>query len=232
MPSISNAVTEVVSGDPVIQQCMARGFTNYSKLARSIQPLVSQLLGREVSVDSVKMALIRYSSRISREAQVRREVLEVLAKSSVEVRTDIVIITLRLHALSYVVDFLSKVMAEARFAAVMQSVKTITVVLDSETASKCLPMLKSEDIVDIQRDQAAIVIVSPIEIISTPGVLAYIANVLAQNHVNITHIESCYTDTIIIVARNDLEKAFTVIMKHIDSARKRLNRELKHPQHG
>ncbi|MEL9941072.1 MAG: ACT domain-containing protein [Ignisphaera sp.] len=228
MPSISDVVADVVSGDPIIQQCMARGFINYSKLAKNIQPLVSQLLGKEVSTDSIKMALIRYSNKIGRETQIRRDVLEVLAKSSIEIRTDIVIITLKLHALSYVASLFSKVMTKARFVAIMQSVKTITIVLDNETANEYLPMLKSEDIVDIQRNQAAIVIVSPVEIMSTPGVLAYIANVLAQNNVNITHIESCYTDTIIIIAREELEKAFTVIMRHIDSARKRLNKEPKH----
>ena len=93
-PSISDIVAEIVSGDPIIQRCMARGFINYSKLARSIQPLVSQLLGKEVSVDSIKKVLIRYSSKIGREAQIRRGVLEVLAKLSIKVRTDIVITTL------------------------------------------------------------------------------------------------------------------------------------------
>ena len=119
-----------------------------------------------------------------------------------------------MYALSYVVNFLSKVMAEARFATMMQGVKTMTTMLDNETANECLSMSKSEDVVGIQRDWAAIVIVSPIEVMSAPGVLAYIVNALAQNHVNITHIESCYTDTV-IVTRNDLEKAFPVIMKHI-----------------
>ncbi|MEM0247851.1 MAG: hypothetical protein QXT53_01910, partial [Ignisphaera sp.] len=80
MPSISDVVADVVSSDPIIQQCMARGFINYSKLAKNIQPLVSQLLGKEVSTDSIKMALIRYSNKIGRETQIRRDVLEVLAK--------------------------------------------------------------------------------------------------------------------------------------------------------
>ncbi|MDK6029157.1 ACT domain-containing protein [Ignisphaera sp. 4213-co] len=224
MSSVSDIVTDVVSSDPIIQQCIGRGIVNYSKLAKMLHPIISQLLGKEVSVDSIKMALIRYSSKAGRERQVRREVLEVLARSSIEIRTDITIVTLRSSALSYVIAFLSKLMSEARFIAIMQSVKTITIVLDRETANEYLTIIKSDDVINVQKDQAAIIIVSPIEIVTTPGVLAYIANVLAQNNINITHIESCYTDTIIILSKNDVEKAFSIIMKHIDSARKRLEK--------
>ncbi|MEM4617680.1 MAG: ACT domain-containing protein, partial [Ignisphaera sp.] len=82
--------------------------------------------------------------------------------------------------------------------------------------------LNKDDIMNIQRDYSAIVIVSPIEIMYTPGVLSYITNILALNGINIVHIESCYTDTIIVVSREDLIKAFQVLSKHIDISKKLL----------
>jgi hypothetical protein len=56
-----------------------------------------------------------------------------------------------------------------------------------------------------------------------PGVIAYVASVLSQHGVNIVHIESCYTDTVIVVSKEDLERAFTLIVRHIEGAREMLS---------
>ena len=223
MSSISQVVTEVVTSDPTLRQCVARGIVNYRKLAKLLQPMISQVLGKDVSVDAIKVALLRSSSKIGEEKGVRREVLDVIAKSSVELRTDITIIVVRSPATSYITQLLTKIVQRARFVAVMQSVIATTIVIDKDAAEELLKNIRREDIIDVQRDQAAIVIVSPEEIMKVPGVLAYIANVLAQNNINIVHVESCYTDTIIIVSKGDLEKAFNVIMKHIEGAKKMLS---------
>jgi aspartokinase len=221
--SISQVVTEVVAGDPILRQCVARGIVNYRKLAKLLQPMISQVLGKDVSVDAIKVALLRSSSKIGEEKGVRREVLDIIAKSSVELRTDITIIVVRSSTTNYITQLLTKVVQRARFVAVMQSVIATTIVIDRDVAEELLKNIRREDIIDVQRDQAAIVIVSPEEIMKIPGVLAYIANVLAQNNINIVHVESCYTDTIIIVSKSDLEKAFNVIMKHIEGAKKMLS---------
>jgi predicted amino acid-binding ACT domain protein len=120
---------------------------------------------------------------------------------------------------------LTKLAIKSRFIAVMQSITTATIVLDNDTADEFIKNIDSNDIIYVQRDQAAIVIVSPEDIMYTPGVIAYISNILAQNSINIIHIESCYTDTIIIVSRGDIQKAFDILMRYIDAAKKMLEIE-------
>ena len=56
-----------------------------------------------------------------------------------------------------------------------------------------------------------------------PGVIAYVASALSQHGVNIVHIGSCYTDTVIVVSKEDLERAFTLIVRHIERAREMLS---------
>jgi|UniRef100_A0A7J2U2U1 aspartokinase len=223
MSSVSQAVTEVVSGDPILRQCVVRGIVNYRKLAKMLQPMVSQILGKEIPIDTIKVALLRYTSRVGGEKSVKKEVLDVIARSSVELRTDITIIVVRSTAINYIAQLLAKIVSKARFMAVMQSVVATTIVVDKDSAEEILKSVKKDDVIEVQRDQAAVVIVSPEEIMNVPGVLAYIANVLSQNNINIVHIESCYTDTIIIVSKNDLEKAFSTIMRHVDGAKKMLS---------
>jgi len=223
LTSVSQAVAEVLMGDPVLRQCIARRVVNYRRLARVLQPAVSRVLGREVPVDTIKVALLRYSRTVGEEGGVRREVLEVLARSSVELRTDITIVIVRSAALSYLARLLPRLLSGARFVAIMQSALAATLVLDHATAEELLKEVGEGDIIEVQRGQAAIVIVSPREIMRVPGVIAYVASVLSQHGVNIVHIESCYTDTVIVVSKEDLERAFTLIVRHIEGAREMLS---------
>lgn len=232
MSSISQTVYEAVSGDPILQQCIGREIVNFTKLAKKLKPLVSQIVGRDVPVESIKMALIRHSYKIVSEKHIYgREVLDVLARSSIELRTGISIIIIRSRAFHTVLSLLTKLSMKSRFTAIMQSIVTTTIVLDSDTAEEFLKSIDGSDVVQIQRDQAAIIVVSPEAIMYTPGVIAYISNILAQNSINIVHIESCYTDTIIIVSRGDVEKAFNILMKYIDAAKRALQSENKFTRH-
>jgi hypothetical protein len=222
LASISKVVAEVVLGDPILRQCLSRRVVNYRKLAKTLQPVVSMILGEEVSVDAVKIALLRYSKSLEEERSVRREILEILARSFVELRTDITIAIIRSAAGGRVAQLLVKIMSRARFVAIMQSATATTLVLDRETAEELLSGIDGDDIIEAQKGQAAIVVVSPREIMTVPGILAYITNALSQHGINIIHIESCYTDTLIVVSKDDLERAFSVLVKHIEGAREML----------
>ena len=57
----------------------------------------------------------------------------------------------------------------------------------------------------------ALVVISPQEIVSTPGVLNNIISHFSMNKVNIEEIISCYRDTIIIVDENDSAKSYQIV---------------------
>ncbi|RLG77885.1 MAG: hypothetical protein DRO12_00885 [Thermoprotei archaeon] len=221
MSSISQIVKEVVTSDPCTLQCIINDIVNYSKLSRRIATLVSELVGRDVSIDTIKMALIRFADKAIKEfSLLKRDVVDILARSSIEIRTGITVLTLRNIGFAKIAPLVPSLTQKARFIAIMQSLLVTTLVLDNETAEEIVQKLEKDYVVQLQKDYAAIVIVSPIEIMYTPGVVAYITNVLALNNINIVHIESCYTDTIIVVSKGDLLKAFQVLSKHIDAAKK------------
>ncbi|MEM1526073.1 MAG: ACT domain-containing protein [Ignisphaera sp.] len=221
MSSISQVVKEIVTSDPCTLQCILSDIVNYSKLSRKIAPLVSEILGRNVPPDTVKMSLIRFADKALKEfSLIRRDVMYILARSSIEIRTGITIITLRNTGFMKIATMIPLLTHRARFIAIMQSLLVTTIILDNEAAEEVLRKLEKEDIINLQKDYAAIVIVSPLEIMYTPGVISCISNILAMNNINIVHIESCYTDTIIAVSKDDLLKAFQVLSKYIEASKK------------
>lgn len=221
MSSISQVVKEIVTSDPCTLQCILSDIVNYSKLSRKIAPLVSEILGRNVPPDTVKMSLIRFADKALKEfSLIRRDVMYILARSSIEIRTGITIITVKNTGFMKITTMIPLLTQRARFIAIMQSLLVTTIILDNEAAEEVLRKLEKEDIINLQKDYAAIVIVSPLEIMYTPGVISCISNILAMNNINIVHIESCYTDTIIAVSKDDLLKAFQVLSKYIEASKK------------
>ena len=57
--SITNAVKEVVNNDLSFQDSLQRDYCNISALARIIKPKIDQVLGRNISIESIVTALKR-----------------------------------------------------------------------------------------------------------------------------------------------------------------------------
>jgi hypothetical protein len=76
-----------------------------------------------------------------------------------------------------------------------------------------------DDVVEILEDQAAVILVSPRDIVETPGVVALIASTLYENDINVTQIVSCYNDTIVLVDAMKAWEAYRVLETLIKSMR-------------
>jgi len=231
--SVSEAVRRVVEANPSLQECLMSGIVNYSELARKLQPLLTSILGRAVSIDAIKMALIRYADKMGKNklTEFGTRVLEVLARSELEIRTGITVATFSISVLPQIMEVARQLVGKARFFAIMQALTTITIIMDNESFEYIKKLIDERYIVHVMRDQVAVIIVSPIEIIETPGVLAYITSILARNNVNIVQVESCHTDTVLIISKNDLVRAFQLLNEVIELARQYLRALQSSAQH-
>ena len=224
--SVSEIVRRIIDAEPYLRECLAKGVINYSKLAKIIKPLVEHILNSKCSLNTLKMSLIRYAQKTQSKAgiedKIRRSVMEILAKSSLEVKTGISVITLKINALPSVIKIVSELLGTTRFLTIMQGLTTVTMIVDDEHYSLIEKYVNKNDIVYSVRDQAAILIVSPMKIISTPGFIAYITSLLARSNINILQIESCHTDTVIIVSKNDMMKTLQLLAEAIELSKKYL----------
>ena len=60
-------------------------------------------------------------------------------------------------------------------------------------------------------DCTMVVVHSPEELEATPGVVAFLATLLAEQNVNIIEFISCWTETIMVVEKKDSLKAYEVL---------------------
>jgi len=220
--SLSGIVRRIVDADPCIRECLARGVVNYSELARRIKPLVEAESGRGASLEALKAALLRYSHRLKSGEQEtpQHRLLEVLARSALELRTGVVVATVRLHVLPKLAQVVAELIGKSRLLFLMQSITSVTVTVSSEYFDEIVRRLGEESFIEIYRDHAVLVIVSPREVIEVPGFIAHVTGILARNGINISQIESVHTDTILVMKLEDALKAFQLLREAIEVAKK------------
>jgi len=219
---VTRAVQELLLAKPVLLAALGMGVVNYSALARALRGEVERRLGREVSEASVKVALIRFRERLSRSIA-EESVLRVVAESSTTLIDDVGLVTLRAGDPLALAPLLSGV--RARLLQITQGVHTLTIVTDSEVLEGLLRKVDPKLVEAVYRDQAAVILVSPREIITTPGVMAYLTTLLAVNGINITQVISTHTDTLFILGRQEAVEAYYLLRRAIDEARRAVREE-------
>ncbi len=216
--SVAEAVKKLIDADPSLKECLEAGIINYTRMAKKLKPMIEKILEKEVSVEAIKASLIRYSKTTSR-PKWRPGVLRILARSVLEIRTGISAVTVRIHMMPYIINIVNKLLGRARFLAVIQGLNNVTLIVSDEHYGEILDQLGKENVVEEIRGESALVIISPKEIIRTPGFLAYIMDLLGRNGINVLQAVSYYTETMILVSSDDLMKAFKIISDAIQLAK-------------
>ncbi len=213
--SVAQLVREKILSDPCLSECLARGVVNLSELARQLSSEIERMgLGRP-RVTAVKMALYRLSRRL-REQRLSQRVIKLLARSRIIIHDSVSILTFPGELMPKALAVAAEIASRARFIQVTQGFRNATIVVSSEDADRLVSRIGEP--IDRIDGQTAIVIVSPEDIIETPGVISILTGYLASNGINITQIISCYVDTIIVLDTRDSLKAFNILHNIIHGA--------------
>lgn len=213
--SIAKTVQGLIDNDLSLQDALRRGYGNYTAIARMIKPSVEAILDREITLSS----LITSVKRSKAIYDVHRDTTEVIAKSVVNLRTDIAKISIEKTRWNLETIGRSLYNIKGGFFQVVEGESAITLIFDQNMFGEIYPLFRKREIIDEKQNLAAIIIQSPIEIIDTPGCAIAFYYPLARRGVNIEETMSCFTDTIMVVPMKDVGKAFTAITNLIENAR-------------
>lgn len=216
--SVAKVVKDMVYAHPAIKECLTLEIINHSALANII---LSELQEKGItsSPGAVKMALIRTGEELKqKKASIERKINPVVAGTVIELQTDLRVITAEKTAVLSSIRHISAHAETARFFQLTQGVGTFTLVISREEADTIIEILTSH-IVESISDQTAIVLISPQEIITTPGVISYITGALSSMGINITQVISCHKDTIYVLDRENAPAAYRLLEDIILSMR-------------
>jgi aspartokinase len=186
--TIAQNVRNHLRNKPYLLEALERGLVNLSELSRQIQEEL-----KTDNTSAVKAALRRFSGELQKHKQKREEkVLQLLKRSGIVVydRKSVMITAKELDTKSGMkVDLLGK---------------HVYLLDRSEMPERINALVKHENC-------TMIVVHSPEELEATPGVVAFLATLLAEQNVNIIEFISCWTETIMVVEKKDSLKAYEVL---------------------
>ena len=218
--SISKTVQNLIDEDLSLQDAMQRYYANYSAIARMLMSKIKETAGNEVNVESVITAVKR--SKVNYTI-LQGKITKVVAGSGLNIRTDMAKVSVEKTKEN--LEKVRKMLAtfSAEFLQVLEGNSVITLISDLDSFNKISSIFAKKDVIDQKKSLATIIIRSPDEITSTPGCVQAFYNAVSRRHINIEETMSCYTETIIVLAMEDVSKAFTALTDLISEARKKFN---------
>ena len=186
--SVAQNVRDHLRNKPYLLEALEKGIVNLSELSRQIQQDI-----KSDDISAIKAALRRYSEELQKHKQNREEkVLLLLKRSSIAVydRKAVMITSKEVNPKDGMkVDLLDK----------------FVYLVDRNDLPERVNALMKHD------NCTMIVVHSPEELEATPGVVAFLATILAEQSLNIIEFISCWTETIIVVEKKDSLKVYEIL---------------------
>jgi sulfur transfer complex TusBCD TusB component (DsrH family) len=206
---IARRVREYLDGQPVIADAIRLGIGNYSAIARRI----GTDLGIE-QTEAVIAACRRYprgQGESARAAGVRR----VVRKSRIETRTKVATVTViqGVDVLQRLGDVVEELLDENSLCRLIQVSRGTVIIVDEDSVARVTKRLREDQVIGVRKDLIEVAVTSPESIEETPGLLTLLTGVLSAQGINIVEALSCYTDTIFLLDRDDLNAALNVLSK-------------------
>ena len=216
--SISKTVQTFIDEDLSLQDALQRDYGNYSAIARMLMHKVKEAVNHDVNLESVITSVKRAKANYT---ILQGKITRVVAGSVLNIRTDMAKVSVDKTKKN--LEKIRKTLASfsGEFLQVIEGYSVVTLISDLNSFNKISSIFTKNDVIDQKQNLATVIIRSPDEIVYTPGCVQAFYNAVSRRHINIEETMSCYTETIIVLAMEDVSKAFAALTELITEARKK-----------
>jgi len=190
------------------------GLINYHALAASIKPTVDRTTGRDVNVNTIVVIIKRFS-----DAQSKLNLpltMSVLRNAKMTLSSGVVDLTINprreafITELKRLIELSTELNERPHIFPLISSIKIIT---DANDYEKLKTALKNRYTLKPRLNKAKITIHLSEEAEKSPGIAAYITDLLYRNGINIQDAFLGYEEIIIILNETDGPQAYTTLEK-------------------
>lgn len=211
-PTAAEVTRKYIDRHPSIRDCISKDLINYSSLTR--------LIMKETGVkheEAVLAASRRYAAKLAKSDN-EGAIMSIFEESRLELKTRICIVIAKNEwiVLKNLEEVMRGLLAEKSTLQVMQSTNGITVVSEDKNLPMIRKAIGDDYIISVKQNLAEITVKSPARIEETPGAFVYVMSMLSEQGINLVEAMSCYTDTIFIVSRDEMMRAFDILSACIE----------------
>jgi hypothetical protein len=232
--SIPAAVNSIITHNQPVYSCLKAKIVNYHALAKFIKPEVEKLAGRRTSINTLVVAIKRFSDNIDRKRPGFEHPMNTLRDATITLTSDVADVTIRPkksefpEVLKKLVDISSRLHESPD---ILKSSNLIKIVADEKEYKS---LLRSE-----LRKKVGNYVVRELTGLSRltihlsteaegkdPSFPLFISELLYQQGVNVIH-SYIDEDTIVIVDKSDGPRAYEIIQREIMRARHEFEEDKK-----
>jgi len=210
--SAAELTRKYIDRHPSVKDCISKDLINYSQLSR--------LIMRETGIkneEAVLAASRRYAMKLAR-SDTEGAIISLFEDSRLELKTKICIVVAKNEwiVLKNLEDVMKKILADKSTLQVLQSTSAITVISEAKHLPSIVKAIGQDYVLKVRENLGEITVKSPARIEDTPGAFAFVMSMLSDQGINLLEAVSCYTDTIFIVSREDMMRAFDILSACIE----------------
>ena len=214
--SVPEAVREILTRNYPVYQCLKMKLMNFHSLAEFIQPQVQQLSGKEASINTLVVAIKRFSDTLSNSKT--PDASRVLKDARISLSSSILDVTIRAprNQFSAIVKELSDIAAQlSEFPHIFPLSNSIKLILPEEDYTLIRGKLEHLKETATQANVSKLILNLSPRAEMTPGIASYITELLFRNGVNILDAFLGYGDIIMVVDDKDGPLAYDVLQREI-----------------
>ena len=209
MANITKLTEQYIAEHPSVKDCLKKGLINYSSLTRKLCKDLN--LDLKKNFDAILIACRRYHRKISKEAVLENKIIKILADSKLEVKNKIVVVLVEKDIYyGHIIELQKEIKKKSELFHIIEGSNTITIVTSHEFLVNVKKLFKNK-IIKVTENLAEVTLKSSEDLEETPGVIAYLTNLLAENGINIIETMSTWTDTLFVISEKDIAKVMGLL---------------------
>ena len=206
--STAQLTEEYIKSHPYIQSCLKKGIINYSSLARLISKEIK--INSKSSKEAILIAARRYAYVLKKQSDNEKKIKDFLADSSFILKNKVTVFIIKKQLSPGQLDSIAKKIRE-QFGVffLIEGSNSYTLIIEEKYVSEIkgkIGML----IIQETKDLVLLTFTTSKEIEYLTGVVAYLSSLLAENGINIREHISCWTDTLFVIEKEDMQKAINL----------------------
>jgi|TARA_B100002003_G_C14023675_1_gene493614 hypothetical protein len=200
--NVTKCTENYVDQRPDIRACLLQNLLNFSKVARAIQ--------KEHDIknfEAIVIALRRFQEKIQKkEENLQPTIKQLLKDSTMEIKNKVMVTIVPKSTHPDTLEGLEKTIRKDQGVYhLIQGTTTLTIVTQEVYKEKIKKLFENK-IISMEHDLVDVTLKSDESVETAVGFLAYLTTLMAHIDINIIEILSAWTDTVIIIHKDDLSK--------------------------
>jgi len=211
-PTISQAVGDVLTRDNAVNQHLRMGIINYHALATRIKPTIDRITERDVNISTIVVIIKRFADVRSKLGLPPK--IPALKDAKMTLTSGVIDITITPKKANFMNELKRLVELSAKLEEhphILPLVSSIKIIADANDYGKLKTALRNQYTLKPRMNTAKLTIQLSEEVEKSPGIAAYITDLLYRNGISIVNLFLGYEEIILILDESDAPRTYSII---------------------